>query len=126
MINCFKKKNNIIPKNILYYFKEIKKIKQKYSNFSLEELKKVNINIKKQYQKKNNLHCLIPDIFSFIKEINKRILKLDPFDSQILGGLSLYKSNIIEMKTGEGKTLVVTFPVYLNYIKGYSNTYCNY
>ena len=54
--------------------------------------------------------------FSIVREASKRILKMRHFDVQILGGLALHNGNIAEMRTGEGKTLVVTLPAYLNAI----------
>ncbi|MEM1343258.1 MAG: preprotein translocase subunit SecA [Pseudomonadota bacterium] len=64
------------------------------------------------------LEALLPEAFATVREAAKRVLGLRPFDVQIVGGLVLHQGNIAEMKTGEGKTLVATLPVYLNALSG--------
>jgi preprotein translocase subunit SecA len=64
------------------------------------------------------MYSILPHAFAVVREASKRTLGLRHFDSQLLGGISLAEGNIAEMKTGEGKTLVATLPVYLNYIMG--------
>ncbi|MFA5858110.1 MAG: preprotein translocase subunit SecA [Elusimicrobiota bacterium] len=61
---------------------------------------------------------ILPEAFAVAREASKRTLKLRPFDVQLIGGMVLHKGNIAEMKTGEGKTLVATLPVYLNALTG--------
>ena len=61
-----------------------------------------------------SLDDILPEAFAVVREASKRTLGLRPFDVQIIGGLVLHQGNISEMKTGEGKTLVATMPVYLN------------
>ncbi|MFK7944541.1 MAG: preprotein translocase subunit SecA [Paracoccaceae bacterium] len=61
-----------------------------------------------------SLDDILPEAFAVVREASKRALGLRPFDVQIIGGLVLHQGNISEMKTGEGKTLVATMPVYLN------------
>ena len=61
---------------------------------------------------------LLPEAFAVVREASKRTLGLRPFDVQIIGGLILHQGSISEMKTGEGKTLVATLPVYLNALEG--------
>ena len=65
-----------------------------------------------------SLDDLLPEAFANVREAAKRALGLRPFDVQIMGGLVLHQGNISEMKTGEGKTLVATLPVYLNALTG--------
>ena len=57
---------------------------------------------------------MLPEAFAVCREASKRILKMRHFDVQLLGGIVLHEGRIAEMKTGEGKTLVATLPVYLN------------
>jgi preprotein translocase subunit SecA len=65
-----------------------------------------------------NIYSILPLAFAAVREASKRTLGLRHFDSQMLGGISLAEGNIAEMKTGEGKTLVATLPVFLNYVIG--------
>ena len=64
------------------------------------------------------LDQILPDAFALVREASDRILKLRPFDVQLIGGMVLHEGNVAEMKTGEGKTLVATLPVYLNALTG--------
>jgi preprotein translocase subunit SecA len=65
-----------------------------------------------------SLEDLLPEAFAVVREGSKRALKMRHFDVQILGGMSLHNGKIAEMRTGEGKTLMATLPVYLNAIAG--------
>ena len=65
-----------------------------------------------------NLDALLPEAFAVCREAAKRALGLRAFDTQLMGGIFLHQGNIAEMKTGEGKTLVATFPAYLNALTG--------
>ena len=64
------------------------------------------------------LEQILPDAFALVREASERILKMRPFDVQLIGGIALHEGNVAEMKTGEGKTLVATLPVYLNALTG--------
>src|SRR5690606_34171280 len=61
---------------------------------------------------------LLPEAFAVVREAAKRVLGLYPFHVQLMGGITLHRGNIAEMKTGEGKTLTATMPVYLNALSG--------
>ncbi|MDV4169088.1 preprotein translocase subunit SecA [Rhodovulum sp. FJ3] len=65
-----------------------------------------------------SLDALLPEAFAVCREAAKRALGLRAFDTQLMGGIFLHQGNIAEMKTGEGKTLVATFPAYLNALTG--------
>jgi preprotein translocase subunit SecA len=64
------------------------------------------------------LDKVLPDAFAVVREASKRVLGMRPFDVQMIGGVVLHEGNIAEMKTGEGKTLVVTMPIFLNSLMG--------
>ncbi|MEA2101935.1 MAG: preprotein translocase subunit SecA [Thermodesulfobacteriota bacterium] len=68
--------------------------------------------------KGEDLDSVLPEAFAAVREVAKRVLDMRPFDSQIIGGIILHQGKIAEMKTGEGKTLVATMPVYLNALSG--------
>src|SRR6266853_2907617 len=61
---------------------------------------------------------LLPDAFAVVREAGRRVLSMRHFDVQLIGGATLHKGKIAEMKTGEGKTLVATLPAYLNALEG--------
>src|ERR1700736_1387016 len=64
------------------------------------------------------LDALLPEAFAVVREAGKRVLGMRHFDVQIMGGQALHEGNVAEMRTGEGKTLVATLPVYLNALTG--------
>ena len=73
---------------------------------------------KKRIANGEALESLLPEAFANCREAAKRALGLRAFDVQLMGGIFLHRGNIAEMKTGEGKTLVATFPAYLNALSG--------
>ena len=87
-------------------------------NLSDEALKAKTQEFRDRLGKGEDLDSILPEAFACVREASRRTLKLRHFDVQIIGGIILHKGNISEMKTGEGKTLVATLPVYLNAITG--------
>ncbi|KRM13603.1 preprotein translocase subunit SecA [Paucilactobacillus suebicus] len=83
-----------------------------------EELKAKTDEFRQRYQDGETLDDLLPEAFAVSREGAKRVLGLYPFHVQIMGGIVLHEGNIAEMKTGEGKTLTATMPIYLNAISG--------
>lgn len=88
------------------------------AKLSDEELKAKTPELKKRYQDGESLDDMLPEAFAVAREAAKRVLGLFPYHVQILGGIVLHEGNIAEMKTGEGKTLTATMPVYLNALSG--------
>ncbi|MBW0262693.1 preprotein translocase subunit SecA [Lentilactobacillus parabuchneri] len=91
---------------------------EEYRQLSDEELQAKTPALKERYQKGETLDDLLPEAFAVAREGAKRVLGLYPFHVQIMGGIVLHEGNIAEMKTGEGKTLTATMPVYLNALAG--------
>lgn len=91
---------------------------EEYRQLSDEELQAKTPEFKERYQKGESLDDLLPEAFAVAREGAKRVLGLYPFHVQIMGGIVLHEGNIAEMKTGEGKTLTATMPVYLNALAG--------
>lgn len=89
-----------------------------FGALSDDELKAKAEEFKKRYQDGESLDDLLPEAFAVCREGAKRVLGLYPYHVQIIGGIVLHEGNIAEMKTGEGKTLTATMPVYLNAISG--------
>ncbi|MCJ7840179.1 preprotein translocase subunit SecA [Lederbergia sp. NSJ-179] len=83
-----------------------------------EELRNKTDEFKERYQKGESLDHLLDEAFAVVREGSRRVLGLYPYPVQLMGGVALHEGNIAEMKTGEGKTLTATMPVYLNALTG--------
>ncbi len=111
-----------------YSEKEVKRLKpivEKINNFEPEiqkltdeELKAKTAEFKEQLANEKTLDDILPEAFAVVREASKRVLGMRHFDVQLIGGIILHQGRIAEMKTGEGKTLVATLPVYLNALTG--------
>lgn len=111
-----------------YSEKEVKRIKPlvtKINNLEPEmeklsdsELVAKTPYFKQQLQEGKTLDDILPEAFAVVREASKRVLGMRHFDVQLIGGIILHQGRIAEMKTGEGKTLVATLPVYLNALEG--------
>ncbi len=84
------------------------------------ELKNKTTKFKERLDKGETLDDILPEVFAVVREAAKRVTGMRPFDVQLIGGIVLYQSKIVEMATGEGKTLVATMPAYLNALSGNS------
>ena len=91
----------------------INDLADKYKKMSDKQLKEQTDVLKKRL-KKESLDAILPDAFAVVREAATRTLGLRHFDVQLIGGMVLHEGNVAEMKTGEGKTLVATAPIYLN------------
>ena len=89
-----------------------------YAALSDEELQAKTPEFKERLKKGETLDDILPEAFATAREGAKRVLGLFPFRVQVIGGIALHEGNIAEMKTGEGKTLTATMPVYLNALAG--------
>lgn len=83
-----------------------------------EELKAKTTEFKERLEKGERLDQILPEAFATVREASKRTLGLRHFDVQLIGGMVLHGGRVAEMRTGEGKTLVATLPVYLNALSG--------
>ncbi|MBI4683692.1 MAG: preprotein translocase subunit SecA [Nitrospirae bacterium] len=93
-------------------------LEPKIVSLSDTQLKDKTEEFKKRLEAGETLDDILPEAFAVVREVSKRTLKMRHFDVQLLGGIVLHEGKISEMKTGEGKTLVATLPVYLNAIEG--------
>jgi len=96
---------------------EVNKLADKYKKLSDAKLKE-QTQLLKNRLKKESLDAILPDAFAVVREAATRTLGQRHFDVQLIGGMVLHEGNVAEMKTGEGKTLVATLPVYLNALTG--------
>jgi len=97
---------------------KINELEDTLSNLSDIELKRKTEDFKKRINEGESLDDILPEAFGVVREAAKRTLSQRHFDVQLLGGITLHKGNIAEMRTGEGKTLVATLPAYLNALSG--------
>lgn len=93
--------------------KAINELADKYSKLTDKQLKE-QTNVLKKRLAKQSLDAILPDAFAVVREAATRTLGQRHFDVQLIGGIALHEGSVAEMKTGEGKTLVATAPVYLN------------
>ena len=111
-----------------YSEKEVKRVKpivdkingleEEMSKLTDKELKGKTVEFKERLSKGQTLDDILPEAFAVVREGAKRVLGMRHFDVQLIGGIILHQGRIAEMKTGEGKTLVATLPVYLNALEG--------
>ena len=99
---------------------KINKLESYFDKLSDEEIVNKTEEFKTRVLGGETLNDLLPEAFANVREAAKRALGLRAFDVQLMGGIFLHQGNISEMKTGEGKTLVATFPAYLNALMGKS------
>ncbi|MBQ3034820.1 MAG: preprotein translocase subunit SecA, partial [Alphaproteobacteria bacterium] len=97
---------------------KINELESSYELLSDDQLRDKTQEYKTRIQNGESLESILPEAFASVREAAKRVLGLRPFDVQLLGGIILNNGQIAEMRTGEGKTLVATMPVYLNALTG--------
>ncbi len=96
----------------------INSLESQISKMSNDDLKSKTPYFKEQIDKGRSLEDLLPESFAVCREVSKRVLGMRHYDVQLIGGVVLHQGQIAEMKTGEGKTLVATLPIYLNALSG--------
>ena len=97
---------------------KINNLEPEMQKLSDQELRGKTDEFKERLKKGETLNDLLPEAFAVVREASKRVLGMRHFDVQLIGGIILHQGRIAEMKTGEGKTLVATLPVYLNALEG--------
>lgn len=96
----------------------INKLEAKYKKLTDKKLAEQTSLLKKRIEKGETLDAILPDAFAVAREAASRQLGQRHFDVQLIGGMAIHEGNVAEMKTGEGKTLVATLPLYLNALTG--------
>ncbi|WP_027717658.1 preprotein translocase subunit SecA [Desulfovirgula thermocuniculi] len=97
---------------------QINALEDEVRRLSDEDLRAKTPEFKERLARGQSLDDLLPEAFAVVREVSRRVLGLRHFDVQLMGGIVLHQGRIAEMKTGEGKTLVATLPVYLNALTG--------
>ncbi|GIP21741.1 MULTISPECIES: preprotein translocase subunit SecA [Paenibacillus] len=96
----------------------INTLEPKFVELSDEQLQHKTVEFRERLEKGEDIDDLLPEAFATVREASKRVLGKRHYDVQLVGGMALHEGRIAEMKTGEGKTLVGTLPVYLNALLG--------
>ncbi len=96
----------------------INSIESDYSDLTDAQLRELTDKYKERVAGGESLDDLLPEAFATVREASRRTLGQRPYDVQLMGGAALHLGNVAEMKTGEGKTLVATLPLYLNALQG--------
>jgi len=97
---------------------KINSLEKDFESLSNEKLKEKTLEFRERLKKGQTLDDILPEAFALVREAAKRTLKQRHFDVQLIGGIVLHQGKIAEMKTGEGKTLAATLPLYLNALEG--------
>lgn len=105
-------------KRVMPIVAKINSLEDEMSKLSDKELTAKTPYFKEQLKNGKTLDDILPEAFAVVREASKRVLGMRHFDVQLIGGIILHQGRIAEMKTGEGKTLVATLPVYLNALTG--------
>ncbi len=118
LTRIFGSKNDRELKKLNPIVEAVGELEPKMESMSDDELAGMTPVFKSRLEKGESLEDLLPEAFAVVREASRRTLAMRHFDVQILGGIVLHNGNIAEMKTGEGKTLVATLPLYLNALEG--------
>lgn len=110
--------NDRLIKKMRKTVEKINALEPQFVAQSDDQLRENTEKFKLRIQKGESLDDILPEAFANVREAAKRVLGLRPFDVQLIGGIVLHNGMLSEMKTGEGKTLVATLPVYLNALSG--------
>ncbi len=97
---------------------KINTLEKQFEGLTGEELRSLTAHFRQRLAEGESLDDLLPEAFAAVREASKRTLGLRHYDVQLIGGMALHSGNIAEMRTGEGKTLVATLPIYLNALAG--------
>lgn len=118
MMFGFLDKNKSLLKKYEKITKIVNNFEKEMTSLSDRELAGKTEEFKKRLKNGESLDDILPEAFAVVREVSRRTINMRHFDVQIMGGIALHEGKITEMKTGEGKTLVATLPIYLNALTG--------
>ncbi len=118
LTKIFGSRNDRLLKTYRKTVERINGLESKFEQLSDDELKAQTESFKQRIAQGETLEALLPEAFAVVREASKRVMKMRHFDVQLIGGLALHHGKVAEMRTGEGKTLTATLPVYLNALTG--------
>ncbi|MBA3598863.1 MAG: preprotein translocase subunit SecA, partial [Methylibium sp.] len=118
LTSIFGSRNERLLKQYRRVVEQINALEPQFEKLSDAELRECTTALRERVDKGETLDALLPEAFAVVREGSKRALKMRHFDVQLIGGMVLHDGKIAEMRTGEGKTLMATLPVYLNALAG--------
>lgn len=118
LTKIFGSRNDRLLKTYRKTVERINALELEYEKLSDDQLRTKTQEFKDRVTAGEELDAILPEAFAVVREGSKRVMKMRHFDVQLLGGMSLHNGKISEMRTGEGKTLTATLPVYLNALTG--------
>jgi preprotein translocase subunit SecA len=118
LTQIFGSRNDRLLKTYRKNVERINALERGLEGLSDEQLQAKTPELKERVAKGESLDALLPEAFAVVREASKRVMKMRHFDVQLVGGMALHQGKIAEMRTGEGKTLTATLPVYLNALSG--------
>ena len=118
LTHIFGSRNERLLKQFGVVVRQINALESSISALSDEALKAKTAEFKVRVANGETLDALLPETFAVVREASKRVLLMRHFDVQLIGGMALHNGKIAEQRTGEGKTLVATLPIYLNALTG--------
>ncbi|WP_418319129.1 preprotein translocase subunit SecA [Piscinibacter sakaiensis] len=118
LTSIFGSRNERLLKQYRRTVGQINALEPKFEALDDEALRAKTIEFRQRHADGTSLDDLLPEAFAVVREAGKRVLKMRHFDVQLMGGMALHEGKIAEMRTGEGKTLMSTLPVYLNALEG--------
>ena len=116
--NIFGNSNDRLLKSSRPFIEKINSLSEEMKNSSDYSLAGKTSEFRQRIERGEDLDSILPEAFAVVREVSERTIGLRPFDVQLVGGFFLHKGYIAEMKTGEGKTLTATLPLYLNALPG--------
>ncbi len=118
LTKIFGSRNDRLLKQYRKTVDRINAMESQFEGLDDDQLRGKTQELKERVAKGEALDAILPEAFAVVREGSKRVMKMRHFDVQLLGGMSLHNGKISEMRTGEGKTLTATLPVYLNALTG--------
>ncbi|MBC7957401.1 MAG: preprotein translocase subunit SecA, partial [Cytophagales bacterium] len=118
LTSIFGSRNDRLLKQYRVVVQQVNALEPKFEQLDDAALRAMTEEFKQRVAKGESLDDLLPEAFAVVREGGKRALKMRHFDVQLIGGMALHNGKIGEMRTGEGKTLMATLPVYLNALTG--------
>src|SRR6478672_6430438 len=118
LTKIFGSRNERLLKQYGQVVRQINALEPAMAALSDDELRAKTPAFKERVANGEELDAVLPEAFAVVREAGKRTLQMRHFDVQLLGGMALHHGKIAEMRTGEGKTLTATLPVYLNALAG--------
>jgi preprotein translocase subunit SecA len=118
LTKIFGSRNDRLLKTYRKTVQQINALEPSFERLTDDELKLKTQEFKQRLADGQALDAVLPEAFAVVREASKRVMKMRHFDVQLVGGLALHQGKVAEMRTGEGKTLTATLPVYLNALTG--------